>query len=138
MTKTESHPAADAMAAVIRRYEAAEARVKEQTEDTIRSLKTNGSQAIVADYRYLFRNEAERDAYGRVIAAFNRDGRITLEAVAGVLDAEIERIKYDLIHGIGRDNSSCPVRNARSIVTAEAVRGVLDDLCRIKEDMDQG
>jgi len=136
MPKIENNPAADAMTAVIRRYEAAEARVKEQTEDTIRSLKTNGSQAIVSDYRYLFRNEAERDAYGRVIAAFNHDGRITQEAVGGVLAAEIERIKYDLIHGIGRDHSSCPVRNARSIVTAEAVRGVLDDLCRIKEYME--
>lgn len=135
---TLMNAAEEAMAAVIRLFEAAERRHKEQIQDTIDALKAHGGNAIVNEYRYVFRNEAEMEGYGGAIAAINRrtkDG-ITLEAVHAAVADEVEGIKRALLICLGADRSTCPVREAQRAVRSQAMLTVLDNLTRIKLDME--
>ena len=135
---TLMNAAEEAMAAVIRLFEAAERRHKEQIQDTIDALKAHGGNAIVNEYRYVFRNEAEMEGYGKAIAAINRhtkDG-ITLEAVHAALAGEVESVQRELLWSVGAGQNTCPVRNAMQSLKGMATLTVLDNLTRIKLELE--
>lgn len=130
--------AEEAWMAVVRLYSAAERRHKEQIQDTIDALKAHGGNAIVNEYRYVFRNETEMEGYGGAVAAINRNTKngMSLEGIHAAIADEIEDIKRELLICVGADRSTCPVKEAQRSVRSQAMLTVLDNLTRIKLELE--